>query len=159
MREVPAHQDDLFGAEPFGGQHGHQAYGAVADHGDGGARADAGLDGGVVAGAVHVRQGQKRWDQRRVLAGWDGHEGAVRERDPHGLGLQAADVTGVPEATVTAGGLQAFTAEVTGAVGPRDGAITSSPFLTVVTALPVSSTTPMHSCPIDAPSGVTGMEW
>ena len=34
---VAAHQDDPLGAEPLGGQHGAQADGAVADHGDRGA--------------------------------------------------------------------------------------------------------------------------
>ena len=31
---VAAHQDDLLGAEPLGREHGEQADGAVADHGD-----------------------------------------------------------------------------------------------------------------------------
>ena len=36
---VPAEGDDPLGAEPLGGQHGGQADGAVADHGDRVARA------------------------------------------------------------------------------------------------------------------------
>ena len=39
-RLVAAHEDDLLGAEPLGRQHRQQADGAVADHGDTGARGD-----------------------------------------------------------------------------------------------------------------------
>ncbi|MNW54396.1 hypothetical protein D3C74_319950 [compost metagenome] len=40
-----------------------------------------------------------------------------------------------------------------------NGAMTKSPFLTFVTALPVSSTTPMSSWPIGLPWAEPGMEW
>lgn len=53
---VVAEQDDLFGAEPFAGDHAAEADRAVADDGDRGAGRDPCRDGGVVAGAHHVRQ-------------------------------------------------------------------------------------------------------
>ena len=58
---VPAHQHDPLGAELPGRQHGQQADGAVADHGDGAALGHAASDGGVPAGAVDVGQGEQDW--------------------------------------------------------------------------------------------------
>ena len=58
-RLVAAHQHDALGAELLGRQHGEQADGAVADHGDGAAGLHAAADSGVPAGAVDVGEGQQ----------------------------------------------------------------------------------------------------
>jgi hypothetical protein len=39
-----------------------------------------------------------------------------------------------------------------------NGAMTKSPFFRVVAPAPMSSTTPMNSCPIGVPSGTGGRE-
>ena len=51
---VPAHEDDAFGAEGFGGEYRGEADGAVADDGDDFAGGDFAHVGGVVAGEVDV---------------------------------------------------------------------------------------------------------
>jgi hypothetical protein len=43
----------------MGGEDGRQTDGAVADHGDRGARVDPRLDRGMVAGQEHVGQGEQ----------------------------------------------------------------------------------------------------
>jgi hypothetical protein len=48
---VAAHDDDLLGIEPLGGDDGAETDGAVADDCGALARPDIGDDGGVVAGA------------------------------------------------------------------------------------------------------------
>ena len=53
---VPAHQDDLLGAEPLGRQHRAQPDRAVTDHRHRRPRVDAGRDRAVVAGREHVGQ-------------------------------------------------------------------------------------------------------
>ena len=86
---VAAHDDDPLGAELRGGEHPEEADGAVADDGDGLARADLGGDGGEPAGAEHVGRGEVAGDQ---IGGRDvggGDEGAVGERDAGVLGLGA----------------------------------------------------------------------
>jgi len=56
---MAAHDDDLLGAEALRGDHAAQADGAVAHDGDAIAWADLGDDGGVVAGAHHVGEGEQ----------------------------------------------------------------------------------------------------
>ena len=101
-----SHEDDLLGGEPPGGQDGQQADGAVADHGDTGARADAARHGGMVAGAEDIREGQQGRDEGRVGRGGEFDQGAVGERDADRLGLGALGGLIVPEAglRVDAGG-------------------------------------------------------
>ena len=56
---VPAHEHDPLGAELPGRQHGQQADGAVADHGDGAALGHSAAGCGVPAGAVDVGEGEQ----------------------------------------------------------------------------------------------------
>ncbi|BAS10889.1 hypothetical protein AHiyo4_43110 [Arthrobacter sp. Hiyo4] len=156
---VPAHQDDLLGTELPGGQHRHQPDGAVTDDRDSGPGVDACLEGGVVAGAVDVGEGQQRRQQLAVPTHRDLDQGAVGERDADGLGLGAADSVRGPEPAVAAGGLQAFAAEDAGTVGPGERGDDEVPFFRVDTSLPVSSTTPMNSWPMGLPCLDEGMPW
>ena len=86
---VAAHRDDPLRAELLGGQHREQTDRAVADDGDGLARAGLGGDGAEPAGAQHVGGGQQARDQ--VVGGQlgGGDQGAVGERDAQQLGLGA----------------------------------------------------------------------
>lgn len=52
-----APENDLFGAQPFVGQHGAQADAPVADHGDGGALGDPGRERAVVTSGRRRRTG------------------------------------------------------------------------------------------------------
>ena len=117
---MPAHEDDLLGAQPLGGQHRRQAHRAVADHRHRRARADPGGHGAVVAGAEHVRQGEQRRQQRGVLADGQLDQRALRLRHAYGLALAAVHAVGRPQAAVPAGGLQALAAEVAGVVRPDE---------------------------------------
>ena len=90
---VPAHEDDLLRAQPLGRQHGGQPDRAVADHGDGGPRADPGGDRGVVAGAGTRRTGSAAM----AAAPSPPRPGSLTRvpcglRDPDRLGLAAADL-------------------------------------------------------------------
>ena len=76
-------------AQADGGEHRAQPDRAVADHRDRAARPDPGRDGGVVAGAHHVGEGQQGGDQRGVRQAGGRAEGAVGQRDPHVLALGA----------------------------------------------------------------------
>ena len=95
-----------------------QADRAVADDGDGLARAGFGGDGTEPAGAEHVGGGQEVGDQivGRHLRGGD--QGAVGKRDAHPLGLGAA--CGAEDLTVDAGGLVAGPADLAGVVGGEE---------------------------------------
>jgi hypothetical protein len=110
---VPAHQDDAFGPEPPGGQHGRQPDRSVVDHRDGGVRRHASHVHGVVPGQEHVRQCEQRVEHGLVgvlerRAGLD--EGAVGLGDTYGLGLGAAHAAGPEEVSVDAGGLHSLAA-------------------------------------------------
>ena len=97
-----------------GGEDAQEADGAVADDGDGLARADLGGDGGEPAGAEHVGGGEVVRDE---VGGGDlggGDEGAVGEGDAGVLGLGA---DGAHEGPVDAGALVAGLAELAGVVG------------------------------------------
>ena len=157
---VAAHEDDLLGAKPFGRQHGQQADGAVADDGDAGALVDPALDGGVVAGAEDVGEGQQGRDERRVGRDRQLDEGAVGQRDADRLGLAALVRDAVPEACPwccrRCAGLRGRTRQVSSEIA--NGETTRSPFLTVVTSEPMSSTTPMNSWPIRAGPSAGDME-
>ncbi len=120
---VAAQRNDPLGAEALGGEDPAQADRAVADDGHGGALADAGAEGGVVAGAHHVGQGQQAGQQLVVGDGLGGqlHEGAVGVRDADGLALAAVEADRAPETAVHAGGVEALGAVVAGAVGPHEG--------------------------------------
>ena len=74
----------------------------------------------MVAGAHHVRESQKRRHQRVVLSDRQDDERSVGLRNAHRLALAAVEVRSAPEATVQAGGVQPFSAEDAGAVGPRE---------------------------------------
>src|SRR5919106_6753877 len=65
---VAAHDDDLLGAEPLGGDDAAESDSAVADDSDAVAGPDLGDDGGVVAGAHHVGERHQGRHQRLVLA-------------------------------------------------------------------------------------------
>ena len=75
---VAAHQQDPLGAESPGRKHGGQADRAVADHGDRGALAHAGLDRRVVPGREHVGEGEQRSEHGLVLGGRQRDQSAVR---------------------------------------------------------------------------------
>jgi hypothetical protein len=96
-----------------------QADGTVADHGDPGAAADSADHGRVVAGPVDVGQRQQGRDQGRVRRDRQLDQGAVGERDPDRVGLDALQRLLVPEVgpRMGAGGLQPFPAELAAAVG------------------------------------------
>lgn len=117
---VPAHEDDAFGAEGFGGEYRGEADGAVADDGDDFAGGDFAHVGGVVAGEVDV--GKREQGGEQFVAGGVGvdvgdfHHGAVGEGDAGVLGLESAGVGLAVEAAVDAGGLHAFLAVDAGVV-------------------------------------------
>jgi len=92
-----AHEDDLPGAEPPGLQHGQQADGTVADHGDPGLRAHSAGHGRMMAGAEDVRQRQQGGDERLVKGCGQLDEGAVGEWDADRLGLGTLGLA-IPEA-------------------------------------------------------------
>ncbi len=117
---VPAHQNDLLGAEAFGRHDREQPDRAVADHRHRGPGVDTGPDRAVVAGTVHVGERQQRRQQRGVRRDRQLHQRAVGERNTDRPGLTAAHTGCVPEPAVTAGGLQALAAEVAGVVLPRE---------------------------------------
>ena len=128
---------------------------AVADHGDGLARPDVALVGGVVAGQVDVGQGQQRRHERLVGARGDDDRGAVGLRDAQLLGLGRGRGA-VEEAAVDAGGRDAVAAERAGAVRPGerddDGVADARG---CATSSPICSTTPIASWPMRRPSGVS----
>ena len=105
---VAAHDDDPLGAELLGRQHAEETDGAVADDGDGLARADLGGDGREPAGAEHVGGGEEVRDQVASGNVGGGDEGAVGERDAGVLGLGA---DGAHELAVEAGALVAGPAD------------------------------------------------
>ena len=73
----------------------------------------------MVTGAEHVGKGQQRREERGVLPDGERDKGAAGLRDPHRLTLAA--IEGVPPLPpVTAGRLQALTAELAGPVGPHE---------------------------------------
>ena len=116
---VPAHRDDPLGAELARGEDAQQADRAVADHGDGLARAGLGGDGAEPAGAEHVGGGQQARDQVVGRHAGRGDEGAVGQRDPGALGLGA---DGAHEFGVHAAGLVAGPADRAGVVGGEERA-------------------------------------
>jgi hypothetical protein len=109
---VPAHEDDLLGAQPAGGQHGGQPHGPVADDGHGRVGPDLGDRGGVVAGRKHVREGQQARQQLGVLGDRRPHQrpGGLRHAGRLGLG-------GGEEPTLRARGVQALSAGLARVVG------------------------------------------
>ena len=72
----------------------------------------------MVAGAHHVREGQKRRHQRVVLSDRQDDERSVGLRDAHGFALSAVELGSAPEAAMEARGVQPLLAEDAGAVGP-----------------------------------------
>ena len=76
----------------------------------------------VVAGAHHVREGEKRGHQRVVFADRQGEQGAVGLGNAQRLGLRAVQSAAVAEeAAVNARRLQPLVAEHAGAVGRSEG--------------------------------------
>ena len=75
---------------------------AVADDRSRLAGPDLGGDGGMVAGAHHVGEGEKRRHQRVVLGDRERDERAVGEWNPNGLGLGSRDIRRAEEAAVDA---------------------------------------------------------
>ena len=101
-----------------GGQHAEQPDRAVADHGDGLARAGLGGDGGEPAGAEHVGGGQQV--RHQVVGGnlRGGDQGAVGQRHPHPLGLRGTRRS--ERLPVRAGRLVAGPADLAGVVGGEE---------------------------------------
>ena len=116
---VAGHGDDPLGAQLLGGEHAEQPDRAVADDGDGLARAGLGGDGGEPAGAEHVGGGQQRRDQ--VGVGLPG----VATRVPSASGMRAYSAW-VPIAPIGLGvhaaGLVAGPADLAGVVGGEERA-------------------------------------
>ncbi len=130
-----------------------RADGAVADDGDGGAGPHAGAEGGVVAGAQDVGEGEQR-GQEPVVGGRLGgqlDEGAVGEGNADGLALAAVGAHGAPEAAARAGGLEALGAVRAGAVGPDEGGDDEVALPEAADPGPASSTTPRNSWPMRWP--------
>jgi hypothetical protein len=75
----------------------------------------------VVADAEHVRQGEQRRQQGRVLVDGQLDQGALGLWDAYGLALAAVHAVEAVAAAVPAGGLQALGAEFAGVVGPHKG--------------------------------------
>src|SRR5512142_1463634 len=65
---VAAHDDNLLGAEPFGSDDAAQPDSSIPDDGDFASATDSSRDGGMVAGAHYIREGQQARYQRAVLA-------------------------------------------------------------------------------------------
>jgi hypothetical protein len=78
---VAAHRDDPLGAEPLGGEHREQAYGAVADDRHRLARTGLGRHGAEPAGAKDVGGRQQAGDHVLRRHPRRRYEGAVGERD------------------------------------------------------------------------------
>src|SRR5207244_10520008 len=95
---VTAKEDDLLGAEAFGRDDAAQPDGPVTDDGDGLSGAGLGCEGRVVAGSHHIREREKRRDQRVVRADWKGYERPVGQGNTHRLALAAVDAVPRPEA-------------------------------------------------------------
>lgn len=126
---VPAHQDDLLGAQPLRGQHGTQPDRAVTDDRHGLAGADPGGHHTVMAGAVHIGQGEQRGQERGVLGDGQLDQRAVGLRDADRLALAAVHAVPGVEAAVAAGDLQALAAEVAGVVRPDEPGAAVAPAL------------------------------
>ena len=82
--------------------------------------ADAGLHGGVVAGAEHVRQRQQRRHERGVFGDGQLHQRPVGQGDAHGLALSSVHARVSPLAPVAAGDMEALGAEIAGVVRPYE---------------------------------------
>jgi len=96
-RWVPAERDDASRAEPTSGDDGTQAHRAIPDDRDDAAGPNAAADCGVMAGAHHIGEREKRAQRRVGMTGpGDPDESGVRERDAHRLALAAVDSV-VPE--------------------------------------------------------------
>ncbi|MDX2291449.1 MULTISPECIES: hypothetical protein [Streptomyces] len=94
---VAAHEDDLLCAAPLGREDRRQSDGAGADHRDAGACADAAGDGGAVAGADDVRQGQQGRTESGARPDDRLDERAVVDRDADRFSLTALVRRAVPE--------------------------------------------------------------
>ena len=149
---VPAHQDDLLGAEPLRREHAAQSDGTVTDDGDRVAGADSGGDGAVVAGAVHVGQRKQRRHQRRVRGDRKLDQRALRQRHPHRLALAGVDAWRAPPAAMTARDLQPSRQKSHVLSAHTNGATTRSPGAKPLTSVPTSSTMPMNSWPMRRPA-------
>jgi len=118
---VAAHDDDLLGAEPLGGDHAAQPDRAVADDRHRLAGGDPGDDRGMVASPHHVGERQQRRHQLVVvLADRQLEQRAVGVRNAQRLGLRAVDAGVAKEPDVDARGAEPLVAEGTRAVRERE---------------------------------------
>ena len=106
------------GAELAGGEDAEQPDGAVADDGDGLARAGFGGDSGEPAGAEDIGCREQGGDQVGVGLAGRGDEGAVGEGDAGVLGLGADRAH---HHVVHAAGLVTGLADLAGVVGGDEG--------------------------------------
>ena len=131
--------NDALSAEHLGRQDARKADCAIADHGNGSALLDVGADGGVIAGAHDVGEGEQRGHGlvREATAGYR-HEGAV--------GLRYSDVLGLAAVAVDAAGkkppwMQAVWKPLSQFLQTpslqANGEMTKSPTSTVVTSGPI----------------------
>ena len=140
---VTAHRDDPLRAHLLRGEHAEQADRAVADDHDRRARLHVGRIGGEPAGAHDVGERQQARDQfvrghiRRR------HQRAVRERNAQQRRLRRAD-----QLAMLAGRLIAGRQWGQVLSEAKNEPMTNWPGLTVLTALPTSSTMPQYSWPI-----------
>jgi hypothetical protein len=120
---VTAEDDDAPGAEQVGGEDGAEAHSAITDDGDGVARFDCGREGGVIAGAHDVGEGQERGqDFIGERGAGHGDEGAVGQGDPGAFGLAGDSFNALAEeASSDAGGVEAGPAVGTGTIAGGKG--------------------------------------
>ena len=142
---VPAHRDDPFGAELLGGQDAEEPDRAVADHGDGLARADL--------RRPRRRTSRCRARRRRRAGSGPGRRRACRAwrpgcRRPAGPACVRPGRRRARRTPGDAGGLVAGPADLAGVVRGEERADHELARPDVVTADPTSSTMPAYSWPI-----------
>ena len=114
---MTAHDDDLFGPQPFCGDNAAKTYGPVANDGYAMAGRNPCRHGRVVSGAHHIGERQKGWHKPIVFTDRQWVERAVGLRNAQCLGLRASGLEALAEKTAMhAGRLQSISAERAGSI-------------------------------------------
>jgi hypothetical protein len=113
---VAAEQDDPLGSEPPRRNDAAKSNRAVPYDGDDVACMYSRREGGMVAGAHHVRQRQQRRHQRVIRAGGPRDQRSVGERDSDSFALSTIQLGLTPPSAVQAGCLQSLSAQLAGAI-------------------------------------------
>jgi hypothetical protein len=114
---MAAEQDDAFRAATSGGDDAAQSDSTIANDCRRHAWPHVGANGRMMACRHDIGQGEQRGHERVVLADRQRHERAVRVWHPDCLALATIDSIRAVARTVDARRLQAFAAELAGAVG------------------------------------------